>query len=85
MRRGEDHHHRPGDGGVGVTDIPPPRPGYNRDGWRDGAPVGGVPHVDIEEDPIIVNWPLVGRAIGVLGALAGFLVPASIIIWRIAL
>lgn len=61
---------------------PGPRPGYNRDEVY--TKVEGQPESS-DFDPIIVNWPLVGRAIAAAGALGGFLVPASIIIWRIAL
>lgn len=67
-----------------MSDVPPPRPGYNRDGWKDGKPIVATPEY-IDHDPIIVNWPLVGRIIGVAFGLAGVFTPISIILWRIAL
>jgi hypothetical protein len=62
---------------------PPVREGYNRDPLPYQTPPPDATFID--HDPIIVNWPLVGRIFAVVGATAGFFVPASIIIWRIAL
>ena len=67
-----------------MTDVSPPRPGYNRDGWKDGKPIAPVLEYN-DPDPIIVNWPLVGRIVGVTFGLAGVFTPVSIILWRIAL
>jgi hypothetical protein len=65
---------------------PPVREGYHRDPipemyqpQRSDEAATGV------HDPIVVNWPLVGQMLAIMAATGGFLIPLSIIVWRIAL
>ena len=59
-------------------EVAPPRPGYNRDGWDPSPKPAPAP----VHDPLVINWPLVFAG---LVALGGFLTPASIIIWKVAI
>ena len=64
---------------------PPVREGYHRDPIPEMYNPPPPPDPTFGSDPIIVNWPLVGQMLAIMAATGGFLVPLSIIIWRIAL
>ena len=64
-----------------MTDTPPPRPGYNRDGWENGKPITTRP----VDDPLVLNVPmLLATAAGIILG-GGVLVPLMIMLWRAAL
>lgn len=60
--------------------MPPPRPGYNRDGY---TPDPGV--TEKAHDPLVIDTRAAAIWLAILAAVAGFATPVSIILWRIAL